>query len=131
MPRRRWRRSTASADVRALSSWILIGAGLCAGAAAPAAVPPGEVSISMKKQAFEPTQLSVAAGTTVAWTNVDDIPHSVTADDQRFDSGAVAPGQTFRWKAEGAGPVSYHCIFHPSMTAVLNVGPPAGREPRE
>jgi plastocyanin len=24
--------------------------------------------------------------------------------------------------AEGSGAVNYHCIFHPSMTAILTVG---------
>lgn len=127
MPRRRSLHS-ASTDVRTLPVWVLVGAGLCAGAAA-AVESSGEASVAMTKQSFEPAQLSVAPGTTIVWTNNDDIPHSVTADDKRFDSGALAPGQTFRWKADGAGAVSYHCIFHPSMTAVLSVGSPGGKKP--
>jgi len=99
----------------------LLGAGLCAGAAVFAAGPDA-VTIRMEKQSFVPATATVAAGSTITWTNSDDIPHSVTADDQRFDSGAIAPGQTFRWTADKSGDIHYHCIFHPSMTATLNVG---------
>ena len=128
MPRRHWRRS-ASTDVRALPALILAGAGLFAGAAAHAADGASEVTVAMKKQTFGPAHLTVAAGTTVVWINDDDMPHSVTADDKRFDSGALAPGQKFRWKADGSGAVAYHCIFHPSMTGVLDVGPASGKKP--
>ena len=83
----------------------------------------------MHKQSFEPAKAKVVAGTTIVWTNNDDIPHSVTADDKRFDSGVVAPGQSFRWTADGSGAVAYHCIFHPSMTAVLNVKPTSAKKP--
>jgi plastocyanin len=65
----------------------------------------------------------VAAGTRITWTNTDDIPHSVTADDKRFDSGPIQPGKTFAWTADAAGTLAYHCIFHPSMMAQLTVTP--------
>jgi plastocyanin len=110
----------ASTDVRAAWRFVMLGAGLAAAGAAFAAEPAG-ATVRMEKQTFVPATITVAAGTTVTWTNSDDIPHSVTADDQRFDSGTLAPGQTFRWTADQPGEIHYHCIFHPSMTAVVNV----------
>jgi plastocyanin len=99
----------------------MLGAGLCASAALFAAEPARTLAVKMQKEAFVPAKATVAAGTQVTWTNTDTVPHSVTADDKRFDSGAILSGKTFVWTADGAGAVAYHCIFHPSMTAVLDV----------
>jgi len=103
-----------------LASLAILGAGLLAGAAAIAA-PPQDVSIKMQKEAFVPAKSTVTVGTRLIWTNTDTMPHSVTANDQRFDSGAIAPGQSFTWTADAAGTIAYHCIFHPSMTGLLTV----------
>ncbi|HSE12434.1 MAG TPA: cupredoxin domain-containing protein [Rudaea sp.] len=99
----------------------IFGAGLCASAIAAAGAP-HEVTIRMQKESFVPASLTVAAGTRVTWTNDDSVPHSVTAGDNRIDSGPILPGKSFAWIADGAGSIDYHCIFHPSMTAVLKVG---------
>jgi len=79
------------------------------------------VSIEMRQQSFVPEKVVVKPGSTVMWTNGDTIPHSVTADDGRFDSGPLLPGQSFKWTASSVGNVAYHCIFHPSMKATLTV----------
>src|SRR5436309_2896149 len=76
--------------------WAILGAGLAAGASGVAAAS-NEVQIKMQKEAFVPAASKVAAGARIVWTNTDTVPHSVTANDQRFDSGAIAPGQTFTW----------------------------------
>jgi len=99
----------------------MLGAGLCASAALSAAEPARTLTVKMQKEAFVPTKALVVAGTQVTWTNTDSVPHSVTANDKRFDSGAILPGKTFVWTADGTGVVPYHCIFHPSMNAVLTV----------
>jgi plastocyanin len=104
----------------------ILGAGLCASALALAAGSQ-PVTIKMQKEAFVPASTMVAAGTHVTWTNTDTVPHSVTAVDSRFDSGPILPGKSFEWTAEGSGPVNYHCIFHPSMTATLTVGTTSGK----
>ena len=104
----------------------ILGAGLCASAFALAAGP-DTVTISMQKEAFVPASMTVAPGTHVTWTNTDTVPHSVTAADNRFDSGPVLPGKSFEWIAGGSGAVNYHCIFHPSMTATLTVGTTVGK----
>lgn len=109
--------------MRALARALIAGVGLWAGVVFAAGPP--TLAIGLQKQSFVPATTSVAVGTRITWRNGDDVPHSVTADDKRFDSGPLQPGQTFEWTADRAGPVAYHCIFHPSMTAVLNVGPPA------
>jgi len=79
------------------------------------------MAIKMQKESFVPAKVTTAAGTQVTWTNTDTVPHSVTADDKRFDSGPIPPGKSFEWTVSGAGTIAYHCIFHPSMIATLTV----------
>lgn len=83
--------------------------------------PPPANSVSIKSIAFSPTTLTVPVGTTVTWTNNDNIMHTVTADDNSFDSGNLAAGGTFYFKFNTAGTFNYHCAIHASMTAKIVV----------
>lgn len=56
--------------------------------------------------------LTVKVGTTVVWTNLDNIQHSVTADDNSFDSGTLNNGGTFSQTFTKAGTFPYYCIYH-------------------
>jgi plastocyanin len=80
---------------------------------------PGAVTI--KDFAFAPGSITVAAGTTVTWTNQDSASHTVTADDGSFDSKALATGATFSQTFPTAGSFTYHCAIHTSMTATVVV----------
>ena len=99
----------------------MLSAGLLAGAAA-AAAPPQAVTVKMTQESFVPDTSTVNVGATITWTNNDTVPHSVTANDGKFDSGPILPGKTYQWTAKEAGVIAYHCIFHPSMTAQVMVG---------
>jgi plastocyanin len=71
---------------------------------------------------FNPTMLTIKAGTTVIWKNVSSVPHTVTSDDgQTFDSGNMAVGGTFQFTFKNAGTFSYHCNIHPYMRATIVV----------
>ena len=65
----------------------------------------------------------VAAGSTVTFENEDDVPHTMTADeDDAFDSGRVVGGSQAEVTApDAAGEYAFHCEVHPSMTATLTV----------
>ena len=75
--------------------------------------------------AFNPTSLTIAAGTTVVWKNTTSIAHTVTSDDQKtFNSGDSTPvssGTTFSFTFKTAGTFAYHCDFHPYMKATIIV----------
>jgi plastocyanin/glucose/arabinose dehydrogenase len=79
-----------------------------AGGPAPAAV----ASVTLDHFAFGPQELTVAAGTTVTWTNVEDAPHSVTADDGAYDSGLFGGGESFSHTLTTPGTYGYYCIPH-------------------
>jgi plastocyanin len=78
-------------------------------------------SVSIKNFAFSNTSLSVTAGTIVTWTNNDATAHTVTADDGSFDSGNIAPGNSFTHTFNSMGTVGYHCTIHPMMKAAVIV----------
>jgi plastocyanin len=66
---------------------------------------------------FNPSTISVTAGTTITWTNKDAIGHTVTSDAGLFDSGVVAASGTYQYTFSTAGTYAYHCKIHPGMTA--------------
>jgi plastocyanin len=67
------------------------------------------------------TAESVAAGETVTVQNDDDVPHTVTGDDDEFNVSVDAgESATFTAPAD-AGDYDFHCNIHPAMKATLTV----------
>jgi len=81
----------------------------------------GGTSVEMRAMAFAPTRIEVSAGTTVAWTNRDQLEHTITADDGSWDSGPIAAGATWRHTFDQPGTYAFHCTPHPFMTGVVVV----------
>jgi plastocyanin len=71
--------------------------------------------------AFNPVTITVAAGTTITWTNNDGVAHTVTSDTALFDSGSIPSGGTYSHTFSTAGTFAYHCKFHAGMTATVVV----------
>ena len=82
-----------------------------------------DVSITDDKD-FLPEDLTINVGDTVVWTNNDDSPHTVTADDDEFNSGNLAEGATWSYTFTEAGTYDYHCNYHSSMTGSVTVVDP-------
>jgi len=70
---------------------------------------------------FGPGTLTVAAGTTVTWTNRDDIPHTVVSTEGAFKSKAVDTDEKFSYTFAKPGAYSYFCSIHPKMTGKVVV----------
>ena len=81
----------------------------------------GATPVEMHAMAFAPTRIGVSAGATVEWTNRDQLPHTVTADDGSWDSGPIAPDGTWRHTFAQPGTYAFHCTPHPFMTGVVVV----------
>lgn len=81
----------------------------------------GDASVEIANFEFEPGTLTVAAGSTVTWTNNDTAPHTVTASDGSFDSGNIDPGETFSFTFETEGTFDYVCSYHPGMAGSVTV----------
>ncbi|MDQ3812001.1 MAG: PQQ-dependent dehydrogenase, methanol/ethanol family [Chloroflexota bacterium] len=88
---------------------------------------------------FDPGNDLVPPGTTLTWTNVGQIVHTVTSDDGIFDSGDMASGDTFSFTFDNPGTYWYFCRPHPFMRGRIvvattapppsDVPPPTPQEP--
>lgn len=72
-------------------------------------------TVSIANMAYTPATITVSAGTKITWMNNDNMTHTVTADDESFDSGNIAPGSSFSRTFSVKGTFSYHCTIHPNM----------------
>lgn len=79
------------------------------------------VAVTIDNFSFGPVTLTVAAGTTVKWTNRDDIPHTVVSSDGIFKSHALDTDESFSYKFDKAGTYPYFCSLHPKMTGKVVV----------
>ena len=70
---------------------------------------------------FGPQTLTVAVGTTVVWTNSDDIPHTVVSTDGVFKSKVRDTDEKFSYTFTKAGTYPYFCSVHPKMTGKVVV----------
>ena len=85
----------------------------------PAAAAAAEVKVD--NFSFSPATLTVAAGTTVTWTNRDDIPHNVVSTDKVFKSKVMDTDEKFSYTFTKAGSYAYFCSIHPHMTGTVVV----------
>ncbi len=72
---------------------------------------------------FDPSSLTVSVGTTVTWTNEDNVPHTIIGDNGEFSSPNLSQGSQFSFTFNSAGTYTYHCGVHPSMKATVIVQP--------
>jgi len=65
--------------------------------------------------------LTIAAGTTVTWTNHDEVPHVVASDTNIFKSKALDTDDRYSYTFTKPGTYLYYCTVHPKMTAKVVV----------
>jgi plastocyanin len=82
---------------------------------------PGTNEVFIQGMAFNPSTITVTAGTTITWTNKDAVAHTATSKTNAFDSGNLGTGSTFSFTFATAGTYSYYCKVHPSMVASVTV----------
>ena len=70
---------------------------------------------------FGPEAVTIAAGTTVTWTNRDDIPHTVVSTDGVFKSKVMDTDERFSFTFSKPGTYEYFCSVHPKMTGKVVV----------
>ena len=77
--------------------------------------------VTIDNFSFAPATLSVPVGTTVRWTNRDDVPHIVMSADRVFKSAALDTDGQFSRRFDAAGTFTYFCSIHPRMTGTVVV----------
>ena len=81
-----------------------------------------KAEVAIDNFSFLPKEITVSVGTTVTWTNHDDVPHVVaSADDQFKKSAALDTDESFSHTFTVAGNYTYFCSIHPHMTGKIIV----------
>ena len=70
---------------------------------------------------FGPQTITVPVGTTVTWTNSDDIPHTSVSTDGVFKSKVLDTDEKFSYTFTKPGTYPYYCTIHPKMTGKVVV----------
>jgi plastocyanin len=79
-----------------------------------------DTKVSIDNFTFAPAQLTVKVGTTVTWTNHDDIPHTVVSAG-KFRSKTLDTDDSFSFTFTATGDYKYFCSLHPHMTGMIKV----------
>jgi plastocyanin len=77
------------------------------------------LDIAVDNFSFTPTTTSVAAGSTVTWTNHDDVPHNIVSTEQTFKSPLLDTGERFSHRFDRPGAYRYFCSLHPKMVGTV------------
>jgi plastocyanin len=82
-------------------------------------------AVTIRNFAFTPQVITIRAGTTVTWTNVDQDAHTVTSQGGTgpLRSSALVTGDGYRYTFRSPGRYEYLCTIHPFMTATVVVTP--------
>lgn len=111
----------ASTALGAVVGSVLAAGVLFARADGPAA------AVSIDNFTFAPPSLTVTAGTTVTWTNKDDIPHGIAATNNAFTrSQAMDTDDSYSFTFTTPGTYQYFCYIHPHMVGTIVVQAAAG-----
>ncbi len=90
----------------------------------PALAQPAAATVKISNLTFGPQAITITAGTTVTWTNDDDLPHTVVATDKSFRSKPLDTGDRFSFTFAKPGAYAYFCSIHPMMTGKVVVKAP-------
>jgi plastocyanin len=97
-------------------SGLMLGAGMLFAAAGDSP------KVSIDNFTFTPATLTVKVGTTVTWTNKDDIPHAIASATNAFTkSKALDTDDTFSFTFTMPGTYKYFCYLHPRMVGSIVV----------
>lgn len=111
-----------------LAAPVLAAAGLLVGSsrgftagARQAQTQASATEVKIDNFSFGPGIVTVPVGTTVTWTNRDDIPHTVVSDDKVFKSKVLDTDEKFSYTFAKPGTYGYFCSIHPKMTGKVVV----------
>jgi amicyanin len=78
-------------------------------------------AVAIDNFTFNPQTLTVKVGTTITWTNKDDIPHAIAAVGKQFKSKVMDTDNSYSFTFTTPGSYAYFCSLHPHMTGTIVV----------
>lgn len=104
------------------SNFLILGVILILGAVAVSGcTSQSSNTITITNSSFNPSMLTIKAGTTVTWINKANGTMDVTSDSGIFSSGNISTGQSFNYTFDNTGTFPYHSSINPSMTGQILV----------
>jgi len=82
----------------------------------------GSHDVLLDNFSFSPATSAVPVGTTVTWTNHDDVPHTVVSTERKFKSPVLDTDERFSYRFDAPGTYDYFCSIHPKMTGRIVAG---------
>lgn len=87
---------------------------------------PAPNKVVIQNDLFNPDSIAVSTGTTVTWTNMDSLIHTISSGTPAnpttvFESGNVSPNGTYSFTFNTKGTYPYYCKVHPFMTGKVVV----------
>jgi len=111
------RRSVSTAVLLVALGFGMAGLGAGTGDfSASAQLKPETTEVKIDNFSFGPGTLTVPVGTTVTWTNRDDIPHTIVSTEGVFKSKVLDTDEKFSFTFSKPGSYPYFCSIHPKMT---------------
>jgi amicyanin len=86
-----------------------------------------DTAVKISNFTFNPPQITVKSGTTVTWTNEDDIPHTIVSPPS-IRSKALDSDDKFSFTFTTPGTYKYFCSLHPHMTGTIVVEAKTGEK---
>jgi plastocyanin len=71
-------------------------------------------NVSITDSGYIPQNITVQPGDTVVWLNSGNTQHTVTSDNNMFNSGILSPGSTYSYTFSSVGTNQYYCTLHPT-----------------
>lgn len=85
-----------------------------------------EIEVSIARFAFAPDRVEILVSDSVTWVNRDLVPHTATAEDGAWETGAIDRDGRTRIPFDAPGEYHYFCTFHPHMKGTVVVRPKSG-----
>ncbi|MDD1665806.1 MAG: cupredoxin domain-containing protein [Methanomicrobiales archaeon] len=82
---------------------------------------PVSAAITIQNFAFIPASVTVPAGSTITWTNLDAAAHQVGSDTMAFTGHPMSQNSSYTFTFTTRGTFPYHCVIHPSMKGTITV----------
>jgi plastocyanin len=80
-----------------------------------------DTEVQIDQFTFTPQRVTVKAGTTVTWSNEDDVPHTIASSSKLFKSKPLDTRDKFSFTFTTPGTYEYFCSLHPHMTGAIVV----------
>lgn len=116
-----WRVATGVLACLLLGTASVSSAAPATSAGRPNPAPAADPAVTIVDYAFRLPELTITIGQTVIWTNKGGMVHTATSDTGVWDSGNLAPNESFSFKFTQEGVYKYYCAPHPFMQGTIRV----------